>query len=278
MTVAKEKKKKSCFVICPIGADKSASRERSDKVLKYIIKPVMEESQYVVERADQIDEPGIITNQIVKKIVESDILIADLTEGNPNVFYELAIRHGLKRPFIHMIDASEKIPFDNSQVRTIQFDIRDLDSVDSAKKQLQAQVSAIDGGDFVTESPISVAFDLEALKAGGGDSSNLLATMLDEVMTLSREVRSIKRQSPVRRVFQQIDEKSELVRLLHEFKQIPLLNRVERHVDMIYSGGPGSFSISTDLPDDEERQLVNELSELLLIATGRRWKIDAMPF
>lgn len=161
MTEGKDKKRKTCFVICPIGADKSVSRERSDKVLKYIIKPVLETSGYHVERADQIDEPGIITNQIVKKIIECDILIADLTEGNPNVFYELAIRHGLKRPFIHMIDASEKIPFDNSQVRTIQFDIKDLDSVDSAKKQLLAQVTSIAGGEVIAESPISVAFDLE---------------------------------------------------------------------------------------------------------------------
>lgn len=275
--VSKDQKKKSCFVICPIGADKSSSRERSDKVLKYIIKPVLEPAGYHVERADQLDEPGIITNQIVKKIIESDVLIADLSEGNPNVFYELAIRHGLKKPFVHMIDANEKIPFDNSQVRTIQFDIKDLDSVDAAKRQLQAQISSIDAGETVAESPISVAFDLEALKAGGGDA-NLLATLLDEVMVLGREVRGMKKSPPLRMRGVQIRDKSDLIRFLLENEQILLLSTVERHVDSIYAVGDASFSVLTDLPKDVEQRLINDLIECFYIVTGRRWKIEALPF
>ncbi|MEO0500830.1 MAG: hypothetical protein AAF205_09785, partial [Pseudomonadota bacterium] len=94
----------TCFVISPIGKADSDTRKRSDKLLKYVISPVLENRGYHVERADKISEPGIITNQIVNKIVECDILVADLSELNPNVFYELAIRHGLKKPFIHIIN------------------------------------------------------------------------------------------------------------------------------------------------------------------------------
>lgn len=273
----KDQKKKLCFVICPIGADKSASRERSDKVLKYIIKPVLESAGYTVERADQIDEPGIITNQIVKKIIEAEVLIADLSEGNPNVFYELAIRHGLKKPFVHMIDASEKIPFDNSQVRTIQFDIKDLDSVDSAKRQLQAQIASIDAGETVAESPISVAFDLEALKAGGGDS-NLLATLLDEVMVLGREVRGLKRGAPTKSRGPNITNKSDLVAFLRDSGQIPLMNFVEAEVENVYSGGPDNFSILTSMTDEQDKDLISQLKHGLHLMTGRKWSIDAMPF
>jgi hypothetical protein len=86
--------------------------------------------------------------------------VADLTGGNPNVFYELAIRHGLKKPFIHMIEAAESIPFDNAQVRTIPIDLTDLDSVDRAKKEVQSQIESIEKGSS-PESPISIAFDLE---------------------------------------------------------------------------------------------------------------------
>ena len=105
---------KTCFVISPIGADGSDTRKKSNKLLKYVIEPVLHSTGYIVERADQLSQPGIITNQIVRKILDADLLIADLADGNPNVFYELAIRHGSAKPFIHLLSSKEKIPFDNA--------------------------------------------------------------------------------------------------------------------------------------------------------------------
>lgn len=165
--MAKKPERKTCFVISPIGADGSPTRKRSDKLLKYLVERVMNPRGYVVERADKVGEPGIITNQIVRRIVDCDVLIADLTEHNPNVFYELAIRHGLKKPFVHPIDAKEKIPFDNAQVRAIQVDLTDLDSVEDACRQLEDQISSIEASDSIVESPISVAFDLEVSNPAG---------------------------------------------------------------------------------------------------------------
>jgi len=51
-----------------------------------------------VIRADKISEPGIITTQIIGHIVDAELVIADLTDKNPNVFYELAIRHAIRNP------------------------------------------------------------------------------------------------------------------------------------------------------------------------------------
>ena len=56
---------KTCFVIAPIGEPESNIRKRSDQVLKYIIRPAVESCGYKVVRADEIPEPGIITNQII---------------------------------------------------------------------------------------------------------------------------------------------------------------------------------------------------------------------
>jgi len=50
---------------------------------------------------------------------KSDLVIADLTYHNPNVFYELAVRHLNKKPVIHLIKKGEKIPFDINDRRTI---------------------------------------------------------------------------------------------------------------------------------------------------------------
>src|SRR3989338_8854008 len=79
--------KKICFVISPIGEDDSDTRKRSDQVLKHIITGAVEQLGYEVIRADKISEPGIITHQILQHIVDAPLVIADLTERNPNVFY-----------------------------------------------------------------------------------------------------------------------------------------------------------------------------------------------
>lgn len=277
MTEKMKAKAKSCFVICPIGSDKSSSRARSNQILKYVIKPILEAANYRVERADQLAEPGMITNQIVKKIVDCDILIADLSEANPNVFYELAIRHGLKRPFVHMIDAAEKIPFDNAQVRTIQIDIKDLDSVDAAKRQLQAQVETIEQGDSVAESPISIAFDLEALKAGGSDDSGVMSLMLDQLMALNRDVRSLK--AGIQRTTKdvRINDVADLLQLLFESGHKPLLDLVEKFVSYASSHSQ-NLTIETSLNPDAERDLMNDLASFLTQHSGKQWTVDGIPF
>lgn len=111
--------KKKCFVISPIGEDDGPIRRRSDQVLQYIIKPPVEEAGYQLTRADKISEPGIITSQIIERVVEDDLVIADLTDWNPNVFYELAIRHAIRKPFVQLIKRGEKLPFDVAGTRTI---------------------------------------------------------------------------------------------------------------------------------------------------------------
>src|SRR5918992_620737 len=72
-------------------------------------------------RADKISEPGIITNQIIRRVLKSPLVIADLTESNPNVFYELAIRHMVRQPVVHIIDERHKLPFDLAGIRIIKY-------------------------------------------------------------------------------------------------------------------------------------------------------------
>ena len=100
---------KNCFVICPIGDKNSPTRDWSDLIFECIIKPVTEKKGYKTFRASDLAEPGIITSQIVQNLIDSDLVIADLTFGNPNVFYELAIRHFTKKPCIHMIKSGDRM-------------------------------------------------------------------------------------------------------------------------------------------------------------------------
>jgi hypothetical protein len=145
---------KKCFVIAPIGDKDSGTRKRSDTVLEHVFKKALS-PEYHVKRADEISEPGMITSQILQVIQDYDLVLADLTEHNPNVFYELAVRHAIEKPIIHVIDTHWRIPFDVSGFRTIAFDFTDLNSVADAIKQIQEQATEVSKGN--SSSPVSCA-------------------------------------------------------------------------------------------------------------------------
>ena len=91
---------KSCFFIAPIGEPGTVVRRDSDQVLRHIVRPAASRAGFDAVRADEIAEPGIITSQVIERIVESPLVIADLSGHNPNVFYELAIRHVIRKPYV----------------------------------------------------------------------------------------------------------------------------------------------------------------------------------
>lgn len=153
-------KKKTCFVVSPIGDDGSEGRGRSDKVLRHIIKPVCVELGYSASRADEINDPGLISRRIIKELIESDLVIADLTGHNPNVFYELAIRHFIGKPFVQLIEKSDGLPFDVYDLNTVRVDSADMDSVDEARSKLRGLIEAGAASGFV-ETPVTAV--LEAL-------------------------------------------------------------------------------------------------------------------
>lgn len=94
--------KRSCFVISPIGADGSDIRQRADDLFEFILKPVLEPKGVDILRADHLTSPGSITGQVIERVMNSDLVIADLSGHNPNVFYELALRHAVQKPYIQL--------------------------------------------------------------------------------------------------------------------------------------------------------------------------------
>ena len=115
--------RKRCFVIAPIEEEGSEARDHSDKVLKHLVKKTLEPGpfNYNVLRADQDERPGTITSQVIKNIMDGDLVVADLTGRNANVFYELTMCHVWQKPTIHLCRAGETLPFDVGQLRVIFF-------------------------------------------------------------------------------------------------------------------------------------------------------------
>lgn len=185
--------KKICFFIAPIGAPGSEERKRSDQVLRHIIRPAAKEVGYKATRADEISEPGTITAQVIEHVVDDDVVVADLTGWNPNVFYELAIRHAFKKPAILIIHQGQSIPFDVSTERTIFFDHKDLDSAESCRDQIITQIRAIEASPGRVDSPVSRTLNLQSLRESGSPTEKANAELMSMLQQLSTEVAALRR-------------------------------------------------------------------------------------
>jgi hypothetical protein len=159
----RDEQTKTCFVISPIADEDSEIRNYADMVFEFIIKPAVEKHSYKPIRADQISKPGIITSDIVDRLLKDDLVIADLTLANPNVTYELAIRHMIKGHVIQIKDSYGQLPFDIQPMRTILFRFGDTKSMLSCREAISDQVQAIKNG-ARPESPISQSVILHALE------------------------------------------------------------------------------------------------------------------
>lgn len=178
---------KVCFVIAPIGNEGTETRKRSDQVLKHIIKPAALECGYKAIRADEISEPGLITSQAIQHIVNAPLVIADLTERNPNVFYELAVRHATRKPLVQLIKKDEQVPFDVAGMRTISIDHHDLDRVEEAKIEIITQIRSIEkkkSDDM--ETPISASLEIQILKQSKNPEQRSLAELISSVSDIHK--------------------------------------------------------------------------------------------
>ncbi|MFN7996340.1 MAG: hypothetical protein U0Q18_22195 [Bryobacteraceae bacterium] len=133
---------KTCFFISAIGEPGSQERRCSDAVLKHIVEPAVNGLGYdTPKRADHITKPGTISAQVFEQLLHADLVIADLSGRNPNVFYELAVRHMLKKPFVQLIDKTQSLPFDIAHERTVLYTLH-VDDVEQAKQALRSMVEA----------------------------------------------------------------------------------------------------------------------------------------
>lgn len=108
-----------CFIITPIGEKHTEIRRKIDGVISASIEPALSH-KYEIKASHYIDKPGSITNEIISRIYNADLVIANLTGLNPNVMYEIAIRHAAKKPIILIMEhGDQKQPFDIYDERII---------------------------------------------------------------------------------------------------------------------------------------------------------------
>ncbi|HRI35238.1 MAG TPA: response regulator [Saprospiraceae bacterium] len=115
--------KRKCFVIMPFSTSHSCNEEEWTDIFNTLIKPAVEKSGFNYECVRAIALPGNnIIEHIFDEINGADLVIADLTDKNPNVFYELGVRHALRDCTILIAQNEKDIPFDLKPYATISYD------------------------------------------------------------------------------------------------------------------------------------------------------------
>lgn len=107
--------RKRCFVLMPFA-------DQYREVYEEVYKPVCDQSGMDCWRVDEISRPGSITRDIVEGILDADIVIADLTSKNPNVFYELGIAHSVGNKTIMTAQSMADVPFDIANYRVLVYE------------------------------------------------------------------------------------------------------------------------------------------------------------
>ncbi|MCA1452196.1 hypothetical protein I6F35_03065 [Bradyrhizobium sp. BRP22] len=192
------KKEALCFVVGPIGKEGTPERKHADLLLNAIIKHVLENNEfgYKVRRADEDADPGMIGDRVIADITRSPLVIADLTDLNPNAFYELGIRHATELPTIHIARSGTPLPFDNVAHRTIFVDLTDWQSIEQARSRLADSARAIAKPDYRVSNPITQANASFKMRQSEDPRERLLAELQERLVSIeSALAQSSRRQS-----------------------------------------------------------------------------------
>jgi len=124
-----------CFVLMPFA-------DRFQPIYDDHIRPAVEGVGLRCERADDIRGTNLITWDIWERINRARFLIAELTDRNPNVFYELGLAHALSKDVILLTQSMDFVPFDLKALRCIQYEFTPR-GVQILEKGLSATITAL---------------------------------------------------------------------------------------------------------------------------------------
>jgi hypothetical protein len=96
--------------------------EPYNEVYRDAIRPLVAEIGFEPFRVDEAAGPGIILNDIWGRITEASVMIAEVSEANPNVYYEVGVAHALRKPTVLLAQRGTKLPFDLGPHRCIFYD------------------------------------------------------------------------------------------------------------------------------------------------------------
>lgn len=134
--------KATCFVVMPFGEKLDAENRPIDfdEIYEYLIKPAVEGLAINCIRSDEVTKAGWVHADMLERLLRDDVVIVDITTLNPNVFYELGVRHALRRSVTILIRKSgTAIPFNIRGFRVLEYGLS-LKEAHEASRRLRAYI------------------------------------------------------------------------------------------------------------------------------------------
>ena len=186
----------TCFVIMPFGSRTRDPNKYELWTELYFdhIKPTVEafDRRISCVRADEILRSGSIIGDVVDQIARSQLAIVEMTDQNPNVFYELGVRHALSSSTILLAQSASDIPFDLQDSRAIIYKFTPR-GVEKLKETLHNYVRNILDDPFRPDNPVQAYLVRSPLSPLSKPSREGVAE--EERVALLSELVEIKKQN-----------------------------------------------------------------------------------
>ena len=174
---------KICFIVTAIGESGTPTRERADNVYRYLIAPVCEELGYKPVRVDHVNAVDNINATIINYLKTAPMVIADMTDHNPNAFYELGFRQALELPLVPIIKVVERLTFDVMTTSTVFYDT-DLSKIEESKENLKSKIQSFKNFEM-PESRIERSLTLDDLNDNLTKKLNKILNLLEKQQSYS---------------------------------------------------------------------------------------------
>ena len=271
-----------CFIVMPFGSKPDPSGRQDidfDRIYNLSIKPGVEAAGMEPIRADEELTGGIIHKPMYERLLLCDYALADLTTGNPNVFYELGIRHAVRRHTTMTIFAKhQRIPFDINFLRSLPYDLGENNNFNdelalSLRQAISVHLEKLRGKTVEEASVDSPLFQLLS-DWEPGDIARLKTDVFREQVKLNKEFK--EQLAAIRRKAQKSKHRDEANRQLLDFRQqLGELDSVEAGtlVDYFLSlralkNWDGMIAFYKEMPEVLKRQIL--VREQLGFAYNRR--------
>ena len=171
-------------MISPIGGAASPERESADRFLNNIVRRALTEDKYIVRRADEEVSPYAITEAMLRRLLDADLCVADISGLNANVMYELALAHAAGKKVVTMTRDEGRPPFDIKDMRLITYGFM-WEEVEKAVESLRlmAEHEPADARFREMFNPVTTAFkdlmDRQKAESDRGSSTEAVARMLE---------------------------------------------------------------------------------------------------
>jgi hypothetical protein len=146
------------FVIMPFSGTKSRTEDQWTVIFEELFRPAVEECGLSCSRATI--STGSLIKSIIERLHSAYVVLADLTDANPNVFYELGVRHSLSKRTVLVAQGAQHIPSDLRGYWSLSYGT-ELGQVSQFKSDLKRIITKIEQEPDRSDSPVSDYLDRE---------------------------------------------------------------------------------------------------------------------